>query len=395
MILLSLPPYKGFSKSKSKRYQKPKPTEPTLNMPPKTKNSPAKSAAPVVAEPAKKATKMSPKAAVAKAATVEPTVDNTVVTQEKTFSPEEIEFFRLCLEEEAGQRISSPAHLQYYITRGSVPPCELPEGFVYREGLASRIREIQRLRGIVSSAGKDPVDYKDHGVDKTISRKDLRALESALIAEVKRLPAMLDHGIEESNKREKRELKEARIEDKVQRGENLLVVRKEILDAMKSSLGKSATLGESETKKTRTGIHQVRHYKFTDKNLDAVLAMFKRSLPTVRSNVVNLLMRYMSEKKIPLGVGKKGEASATFSMPKEFVTAFKKVVGSKKVEVDTEKMIFSDVQKLIGYITEEFTGSLSDKDRDDIMADIALVDFAKSAAKEIRERELKAAAAAH
>jgi hypothetical protein len=367
---------------------------PTAEMPLK-KNSPAKTSAPApVAEPAKKPNKMSPKAAVAKAATVEPTVDNTVVTQEKSFTSEEIEFFRLCLDEEAGQRISSPSHLQFYLTRGPVPPCDLPEGFVYRDGLANRLREIQRLRGIVSSAGKDPVDYKDHGVDKTISRKELRALESSLIAEVKRLPAMLEHGIEETNKREKRELKESRIEDKVQKGENLLVIRKEVLDAMKSSLGKSATLGETETKKTRTGIHQVRHYKFTDKNLDAVLAMFKRSLPTVRSNVVNLLMRYMSEKKIPLGVGKKGEASATFSMPKEFVTAFKKVVGSKKVEIDTEKMIFSDVQKLIGYITEDFTGTLTEKDRDDIMADIALVDFAKSASKEARERELKAQAAA-
>jgi hypothetical protein len=360
-------------------------------MPPK-KNSPTKTA--TVEEPVKKTSKMSPKAAASKASIPEPTVENNTLTQEKTFTPEEVEFFRLCLEEEAGQRISSPSHLHFYITRGSIPPCELPEGFVYREGLASRIREIQRLRGVVSSAGKDPVDYKDHGVDKTISRKDLRSLESSLIAEVKRLPAMLEHGIEETSKREKRELKESRIEDKVQKGENLLVIRKEILDAMKGSLGKSATLGDSETKKTRTGIHQVRHYKFTDKNLDAVLAMFKRSLPTVRSNVVNLLMRYMSEKKIPLGVGKKGEASATFTMPKEFVTAFKKVVGSKKVDVDAEKMIFSDVQKLIGYITEDFTGTLSEKDRDDIMGDIALIDFAKSAAKEVRERELKAAAAA-
>jgi hypothetical protein len=363
---------------------------------PLKKNSPVKPAAPApVAEPAKKPSKMSPKAAVAKAAaTVEPTVEQNAVTQEKSFTSEEIEFFRLCLDEEASQRISSPSHLNFYITRGSVPPCDLPEGFVYRDGLANRIREIQRLRGIVSSAGKDPVDYKDHGVDKTISRRELRALESGLIAEVKRLPAMLEHGIDESTRREKRELKESRIEDKVQRGENLLVVRKEILDAMKSSLGKSATLGDTETKKTRTGIHQVRHYKFTDKNLDVVLSMFKRPLPTVRSNVVNLLMRYMSEKKIPLGVGKKGEASATFSMPKEFVAAFKKVSGGKKVDIDTEKMIFSDVQKLIGYITEDFTGTLSEKDRDDIMGDIALIDFAKSAAKEVRERELKAAAAA-
>jgi hypothetical protein len=121
--------------------------------------------------------------------------------------------------------------------------------------------------------------------------------------------------------------------------------------------------------------------------------MFKRTLPTVRTTVVNLLMRYMAEKKIPLGVGKKGEASATFSMPKEFVTAFKKVVGSKKVDVDTEKMIFSDVQKLIGYITEDFTGTLSEKDRDDIMTDISLIDFSRMASKELRERELKAAAA--
>lgn len=368
-------------------------------MPPK-KNSPVKTpvaTAPVAVEPVKKASKMSPKAAVAKAATtnVEQTVDNTVdqtVAQEKVFTDDEVDFFRLCLEEEAGQRISSPSHLQFYITRGSVAPCELPEGFVYREGLSSRIREIQRLRGVVSSAGKDPVDYKDHGVDKTISRKELRALESALIAEVKRLPAMLEHGIEEASKREKRELKEARIEEKVQKGEKLLVIRKEILESMKGSLGKSATLGDSETKKTRTGIHQVRHYKFSDKNLDTVLAMFKRSLPTVRTTVVNILMRYMSEKKIPLGVGKKGEASTTFSMPKDFVTAFKKVVGSKKVDVDTEKMIFSDVQKLIGYITEEFTGNLSDKDRDDIMTDISLIDFSRMSAKEARERELKAAA---
>lgn len=364
-------------------------------MPPK-KNSPTKTVAqPVVAEPAKKNTKMSPKAAIVKAATVEPTVEPTVDqsnVQEKSFSPEEVEFFRACLEEEASQRISSTSHLQFYITRGPVPPCELPEGFVYREGLVSRVREIQRLKGIVSSAGKDPVDYKSHGVDKTISRKELRAMESSLLSELKRLPAMLEHGIEESMKREKRELKEARIEEKVQKGENLLVIRKEILEAMKGSIGKSATLGDTESKKTRTGIHQVRHYKFSDKNLDGALAMFKRPLPTVRSNVVNLLMRYMSEKRIPLGVGKKGETSVTFSMPKEFTEAFKKVVGKKDTDVNPEKMIFSDVQKLIGLITEEFTGKLSDKDRDDIMTDITMVDFSKFAAKEVREREQKATA---
>jgi len=365
-------------------------------MPPK-KNSPTKTVAqPVVAEPVKKNTKLSPKAAVAKAAiVVEHTADNTVDhsnVQEKTFSTEEVEFFRACLEEEASQRISSTSHLQFYITRGSVPPCEVPEGFVYREGLAARVREIQRLKGIVSSAGKDPVDYKDHGVDKTISRKELRSMESSILAELKRLPAMLEHGIEESMKREKRELKEARIEEKVQKGENLLVIRKEILEAMKGSIGKSATLGDTESKKTRTGIHQVRHYKFSDKNLDSALAMFKRPLPTVRSNVVNLLMRYMSEKRIPLGVGKKGETSVTFSMPKEFTEAFKKVVGKKETDVNPEKMIFSDVQKLIGLITEEFTGKLSEKDRDDIMTDISMVDFSKFAAKEVREREQKASA---
>jgi hypothetical protein len=358
-------------------------------MPPKSKNSPAtKTPAPVAPAPAveapKKTSKMSPKAAVAKAATVEPTVENAAVVQEKTFSPEEVEFFRSCLEEEAAERISSTSHLQFYITRGSSAPCDVPEGFVYREGLAQRIKEIQRIKGIVSSAGKDPVDYKDHGVDKTISRKELRAMESALIAEIKRLPAMLEHGMEEASKREKRELKEARIEDKVNRGEKLLVIRKEILDAMKGSLGKSANLAQTETKKTRTGIHQVPHYKFTDKNLDATLAMYKRSLPTVRSNVVSLLMRYMSEKQLPLGVGKKGEPSITFSMPKEFVEAFKKVSGKKAHDVNVEKMCFSDVQRLIGLITEDFTGQLNEKDRDDVMTDITLVDFAKLAAKEVK-----------
>jgi len=354
-------------------------------------------AAKVVKKPT--ATKMSPKAAASKAATVEPTVEQTVdqinaAQEEKTYSEDELRLFREWLDEEACDRIASTDHLNFYMTRGSKCPCDAPEGFVYREGMAHRYTELQRLRGIVSSANKDPVDYKYHGEDRTISRKELRQMESAYKHELKHLSAMLEHGLEESAKRERREIKEARIEGKVQKGENLLVIRKEILDAMKGALGKAAVLGDTETRKTRTGLHQVPHYKFTTQNLDVALAMFKQPLPTVRSNVINLLMRYMSEKKLPMTVGKKDEESKTFSMPAEFVTAFKKVVGTKKVEVNVERMIFSDVQKLLGLITEEFTGKLDERQKELILTDISLVDFAKSASKEARERELKAAAAA-
>jgi hypothetical protein len=345
------------------------------------------------------ASKMSPKAAATKAATVEPTVEQTVeqinaAQEEKAYSEDELKLFREWLDEEACDRIASTDHLNFYMTRGSKCPCDVPEGFVYREGMAHRYTELQRLRGIVSSANKDPVDYKYHGEDRTISRKELRQMESAYKNELKHLPAMLEHGLEESVKRERREIKEARIEGKVQKGENLLVIRKEILDSMKGALGKAAVLGETETRKTRTGLHQVPHYKFTSQNLDVALAMFKQPLPTVRSNVINLLMRYMSEKKLPMTVGKKDEESKTFSMPPEFVTAFKKVVGSRKVEVNVERMIFSDVQKLLGLITEEFSGKLDDRQKEAILTDISLVDFAKAASKEARERELKAAAAA-
>jgi hypothetical protein len=349
--------------------------------------------------PKKTTSKMSPKAAASKAATVEPTVEQTVdqinaAQEEKAYSEDELKLFREWLEEEACDRIASTDHLNFYMTRGSKCPCDAPEGFVYREGMAHRYTELQRLRGIVSSANKDPVDYKYHGEDRTISRKELRQMESAYKHELKHLPAMLEHGLEESVKRERREIKDARIEGKVQKGENLLVIRKEILDAMKGSLGKAAVLGETETRKTRTGLHQVPHYKFTAQNLDVALAMFKQPLPTVRSNVINILMRYMSEKKLPMTVGKKGEDSKVFSMPAEFVTAFKKVVGSRKVEVNVERMIFSDVQKLLGLITEEFAGKLDDRQKEAILTDISLVDFAKAASKEARERELKAAAAA-
>lgn len=342
---------------------------------------------PQVATTPRRQSKTSPKPAVAKAAT-EATIEPTATrpqTVEKTYTEDEIEFFRSCLEEEACDRISSTAHLQYYITRGSVPICETPEGFVYREGLAHRFKELQRLKGIVSRADKDPVDYKDHGVDKTISRQELRKMESSFFSELKRLSTVLEHGLDETERREKRELKEQRIEDKVRGNRNLLVIRKEILDAMKGSIGKTAVLGTTETKKTRTGLHQVRHYRFTSQNLEQVLAMYKRTLPTVRSNVVNLLMRYTSEKGIPLGVGKKGEQSKYFSMPKEFVDAFKKIVGKKAVDINVEHMIFPEVQKLIGLITEPFSGNLSSKDKEDILTDISLVDFSKAAAREVKE----------
>lgn len=352
---------------------------------PSKKQSPAKPvAAPIVS---RKQSKASPKAAVAKAAT-EATVEPTSTrpqTVEKTYNEDEMEFFRSCLEEEACQRISSTSHLQYYITRGPLPISDVPEGFMYREGLAHRFKELQRLKGIVSRSDKDPVDYKDHGVDKTISRQEFRKMESAFFAELKRLPALLEHGLDESKRREKRELKEQRIDEKVRNAQNLLVIRKEILDAMKGAIGKSATLGDMETKKTRTGLHQIRHYKFTGQNLDSALAMYKRHLPTVRSNVVNLIMRYTAENGIPLGVGKKGEQSKYFSMPKDFVTAFKKVVGKNAVDINVEHMIFPEVQKLIGIITEPFAGNLSEKDKDDILTDISLVDFAKAAAREAKE----------
>lgn len=358
--------------------------------------------APVVPEVSvtkKGSSKMSPKAAASKAATVEPTVEQTVdqisaAQEDKSYSEDEMRLFREWLDEEACDRIASTDHLYFYMTRGTKCPCDVSEGFVYREGMAQRYTELQRLRGIVSSANKDPVDYKYHGEDRTVSRKELRQMESAYKQELKHLPAMLEHGQEESAKRERREIKEARIEGKVHKGENLLVIRKEILDAMKGALGKAAVLGETETRKTRTGLHQVPHYKFTGQNLDVALAMFKQPLPTVRSNVINLIMRYMSEKKLPMTVGKKGEESSTFSMPAEFITAFKKVIGTKKVDVNVERMIFSDVQKLLGLITDEFTGKLDDRQKELILTDVSLVDFAKAASKEARERELKAAAAA-
>lgn len=358
--------------------------------------APAAAATPAAA-PKKGSNKMSPKAAVAKAATVEPTVEQTMeqinAAQEKVYTEDEIKLFREWLEEEASDRIASTSHLNWYMTRGFKAPCDVPEGFVYREGMAHRYTEILRLRGIVSSANKDPVDYKHHGEDRTISRKDVRAMESAYKTELKRLHVMLEHGLEESAKREKKEVKEARIEEKVQKVEKLLTIRKEILDAMKGSLGKAAIQGEVETRKTRTGLHQVPHYKFTNQNLDGALAMFKQPLPTVRPNVVNLLMRYMSEKKLPLGISKKGE-DTSFSMPAEFVAAFKKVVGSKKVDLNVEKMRSSDVQTLVGLITEPFSGKLDDKQKELIMTDISLIDFARACSKEVHERELKAAAAA-
>jgi len=361
------------------------------------KASSAKAGSETVSESgsSRRQTKTSPKVAIAKAATEitsEPTATRAQ-TLEKTYSPEETEFFRMCLQEEACERISSTYHLQYYMTRGPIPICEVPEGFVYREGLAHRFKELQRLKGIVSRADKDPVDYKDHGVDKTISRHELRKMESALFSELKRLPSILEHGLSETQRREKRELKEQRIEKKVHEGHNLLVIRKEILNVMKGSIGKSANLSNMETKKTRTGIHDVAHYKFTNQNLDQGLAMFKRSLPTVRNNVVNLLMRYTSEKGISLGVGKKGEQSKHFSMPKEFVDAFKKIVGDKAVDINVEHMIFPEIQKLIGIITTPFQDTLSEKDKEDILTDISLVDFAKAAAREVKEiaaREAKA-----
>jgi len=240
---------------------------------------------------------------------------------------------------------------------------------------------------MVARSHRDPVDYKDkNGVDRTISSRELRTMENELYSELKRLPQRLEGGLKESSVRNKQREKEQRIERKVHEGVGLMTIRKEILEAMRGSIGKSAILGETETKKTRTGLHNVQHFNFTGQNLDAALAMFKRSLPTVRSNVINLLMRYMSEKGITLGVGKRGDASSQFTMPKEFVDAFKKVVGKKPVDVDVEKMVFSDIQKMIALICEPFTGKLSEKDKEEILTDISLVDFARAAVKQAKEQ---------
>lgn len=327
--------------------------------------------------------KTSPKVAVAPAPVENPTIENTHVPREKVYTPEELAFFQECLEEESRDRISGCDALDFYITRGACP-VDAPAGFVYREGLIFRIKELLKLRGIMANSHKDPFNYKDrNGNDKTMSRKEVRQMESALYAELRRLPTVLQNGIDESAKRRKQADKEERIEKKVQEASGLLVFRKEILEVMKGALGKSAVLGDTEVKKTRTGLHNVQHYKYTSQNLDSGLAMFKRQLPTVRPSAINLLMRYMSEKKLPLGVGKKGEASTYFSMPKEFVTAFKKMVGKEPVDIDVEKMIFPDTNKLVNLITQPFSGSLSEKDKEDIMTDISLIDFAKMAAKEI------------
>lgn len=326
--------------------------------------------------------KMSP----VKNAVTKTSEEEAVVEKTRAFSPEEVEFMQQCVEEETCRRITGADHLSFYLTRSHVPS-EVREIDGYQDGLVHRLREIMRLNRMVARSHRDPVDYKDkNGVDRTISTRELRTMENELYAELKRLPQRLEGGLKESSIRNKQRDKEQRIEKKVHEGAGLLTIRKEILEAMRGSIGKSAILGEVESKKTRTGLHNIQHFKFTGQNLDAALAMFKRTLPTVRSNVINLLMRYMSEKGITLGVGKRGDVNSQFSMPKEFVDAFKKVVGKKPVDVDVEKMVFSDIQKMIALICEPFSGKLSEKDKEEILTDISLVDFARSAVKQAKEQ---------
>jgi hypothetical protein len=340
---------------------------------------------------AKQVAKQAAKPEVAKMSPVRPDVTKTSeetanVEKARTFSPEEISFMQQCIEEETCRRITGADHLSFYLTRSHVP-AEVREATGYQDGLVHRLRDVMRLNRMVARSHRDPVDYKDkNGVDRTISARELRAMENELYNELKRLPQRLEGGLKETSIRNKQREKEQRIEKKVQDGVGLLTIRKEILEAMRGSIGKSAILGETETKKTRTGLHNVQHFKFTGQNLDAALAIFKKSLPTVRSNVINLLMRYMSEKGITLGVGKRGDIKSQFSMPKEFVDAFKKVVGKKPVDVDVEKMVFSDIQKMISLICEPFSGKLSEKDKEEILTDISLVDFARAAVKQAKEQ---------
>lgn len=343
------------------------------------------SQSPAAAAAARK--KMSPSKAASKVTVNDtPTTEIPAQTAEPVYSKDEIEFFQLCLEEESMGRISSTSHLAYYITRGPTPASDVPEGFVYREGLARRAKEIFRLQGIVSSANKDPVDYKDHGVDKSISRADLRRMMSDFIAELRSLASRVDHGLTETKRRDRAELKERRVEDKVREGRGLLTIRKEIMDVLKGNLGKSATFGDMETKKTRTGLHKVRHYKFTNQNLDAALFMFRRNIPTVRSTVVNLIMRYLAEKNITMRVSKRGDNEHTFSMPKEFTAAYKSIMkGSAETPVKTENMISPEIQRLISHITVPYTDKPSERDEEDILTDVSLVEFARNAARERKE----------
>lgn len=345
--------------------------------------------------------KASPKKAVPEPVVAAPTVEETVApTQvekvEKVLSAEEIDVLNHYINEEHAGRIIGADHVDFVVSRpADAAGLTIPEGFVYQAGFIQRFDEICKMVAKAAKAGnKDTFDYTDAaGEKKSFTRAELKEAQRKFKADLKNLRQMLDRGLAMEDKRKKSAVANNRIEKQIKGDKNgatrLLVLKKEIAAVLKGAVGKTPAVESKDTKRTRTGMQEVFKYKFLGTGLDTSLAAFKKGLPMVRPSVVSLLMIYLSECGIHPKVCKKGEQPEFFSLPANFVSAFKKV--APKADVDPAKMTFSDVQRMIHLITDASDKKLSQEEQDAVLGDFDMIRLARDTRRQEREAKTTSA----
>lgn len=359
----------------------------------RSKNSPKAAAAATKKVSPKKVV---PEPVAAPATVVEETIAPTQVEKvEKVLSAEEIEVLNHYLNEEHCGRVINPDHVEFLMVRpADSTGMTVPEGFTYHAGFVHRFDEICKMVAKAAKAGnKDTIDYTDaSGEKKSFTRAELKEAQRKFKADLKNLRDMLTRGQAMEDKRKKSAVADNRIKKQIKGDKNgatrLFALKKEIAAVLKGAVGKTPAIESTESKRTRTGVQEVFKYKFTATGLDGSLAAFKKGLPMVRASVVSLMMIYLAECGIHPKVCKKGEQPEFFSLPANFVSAFKKV--APKADVDPAKMTFSDVQRMIHLITDVSDKKLSQEEQDSVQGDFDMIRLARDARRQ--EREAKASA---
>lgn len=342
--------------------------------------------------------KASPKKVVPEPVTVvEETVAPTQVEKvEKVLSAEEIDILNHYLNEEHCGRVITPDHVEFLMVRpADSTGMTLPDGFTYQAGFVHRFDEICKMVAKAAKAGnKDTIDYTDaSGERKSFTRAELKEAQRKFKSDLKSLRDMLTRGQAMEDKRKKSAVADNRIKKQIKGDKNgetrLFALKKEIAAVLKGAVGKTPAIESTESKRTRTGVQEVFKYKFLGTSLDGSLSAFKKGLPMVRASIVSLMMIFLAECGIHPKVCKKGEQPEFFSLPANFVSAFKKI--APKADVDPAKMTFSDVQRMIHLITDVSEKKLSQEEQDAVQGDFDMIRLARDARRQ--EREAKAATA--
>lgn len=358
----------------------------------RSKNSPK-----ATVGPSKKASpkRVVPEAVVSAPTQVEETV-NAPPTQvekvERVLSADEVDILNHYLNEEHSGRVTGPDQLEYIMVRPlEATGVTVPEGFVYQAGFVHRFDEICKMVAKAAKAGnKDTIDYTDaSGTKKSFTRSELKESQRRYKADLKNLHSMLSRGLAMEDKRKKSAVANSRIEKQIKDGSKLLVIKKEIAAVLKGAVGKTPAVDSRESKRTRTGMQEVFKYKFLGTGLETSLHAFKKGIPMVRASVVSLMMIYLAECGVHPKVCKKDEKPEFFSLPANFVTAFKKV--APKADVDPSKMTFSDVQRMIHLIADVSGKELGEEEQKTVLADFDMIRLARDTRRQ--EREVRAASA--